>query len=122
MSKFCTNCGNQVSDTATFCPYCGSALPVNQPQNGYQPVQPVQPTQPAPASTPVAGLVLGIIGIVMAWLFALIGHIVSITGIAISVSEYKKTGKITGLVLSIIGEACAIINSVLGAILVSSMF
>ena len=119
MSKFCTNCGNQVSDTATFCPHCGSALPVNQPQNGYPPVQ---PTQPAPASTPVAGLVLGIIGIVMAWLFALVGHIVSITGIAISVSEYKKTGKITGLVLSIIGEVCAIINSVLGAILVSSMF
>lgn len=52
MSKFCTQCGNAVEDTATFCTQCGNSLgAVQQPeaQPAYQqPQQPVyqQPQQP----------------------------------------------------------------------------
>ncbi len=78
-----------------------------------------QPTQNAAKSATAnktsASLVLGILGIVFAWLLAILGHILSIVGIVMGVKEYKTTGKSTGLVLSIIGEVCAIISSIIGA-------
>lgn len=51
-------------------------------------------------------IILGIMGIVFAWLFAFVGHIVSIIGIILGIKEYKETEKLTGLVLNIIGEVC----------------
>ena len=64
-------------------------------------------------------LILGVIGIVFAWLFALVGHIVSIIGIIIGVKEYKETNKNTGLIISIIGEACSIVSSIIGVVMLS---
>ncbi len=61
-------------------------------------------------------MIFGIIGIVFAWLFALIGHVVSIIGIVIGVKEKKETGKSTGLIISVIGEICAVISSLIGVI------
>ena len=63
-------------------------------------------------------LILGIIGIVSAWLYALGGHILSIIGIVFGVKEYKETGNMIGLVLSIIGEVCSVISSLIGIIMV----
>ncbi len=59
-------------------------------------------------------VVLGIVGCICAWLFALVGHAVSIIGIVIGIKENKETGKKTGLIISIIGEVCAIISSLIG--------
>lgn len=64
-------------------------------------------------------LILGVIGIVFAWLFALVGHIVSIIGIIIGVKEYKETNKNTGMIISIIGEVCSIISSIIGVVMLS---
>ena len=69
-----------------------------------------------------AALVLGIVGIVFAWLFALVGHITSITGIVLGIKEYKETEKMTGLVLGIIGEVCSIFSSIIGAVAFSNVF
>ncbi len=73
-------------------------------------------TQPTTAADPFpkVGLILGILGIIFAWFFALAGHILSILGIILGAIEYKKTHKPAGLIVSIIGETCAIISSVLG--------
>ncbi|MBR4888064.1 MAG: DUF4190 domain-containing protein [Clostridia bacterium] len=73
---------------------------------------------PRSESKSSASLVLGILGIIFAWLFALIGHILSIIGIVLGVKEYKKTEKMTGLILSIIGESCAIFSSIIGVIVI----
>ena len=71
MSKICTNCGREVSDTSLFCPACGASLaqqtslfqqqpaeneyPMNQspyePQQSYQP-QPQYTQQPQYAQQP----------------------------------------------------------------------
>lgn len=59
-------------------------------------------------------LILGIIGIIFAWIFALVGHVVSIIGIVLGNKEKNETGKNTGLIVSIIGEVCAIISSLIG--------
>lgn len=107
--KFCSKCGKELADDAVFCTECGAST------------APAAPAAPAVKSSK-ASLVLGIVGIVVAWLFALAGHIVSIIGIVLGVKEYKNTGNVIGLVLSIIGEVCAIINSLLGVIMMSGLF
>lgn len=147
MVKFCPVCGNELSESAAFCTKCGTSITseqsfiptrpvesVQQPaQPAQQPFEPMQqgytmqqgyPMQQAPqeVKSSKAPIVLGITGIIMAWLLAIAGHALSITGIALGIKEYKATGKMTGLVLSIIGEVCAIISSVIGAISFSGMF
>lgn len=110
--KYCSKCGKEVSDEAVICLGCGCAV------NG------------AKMSTPVGGgnkkiqksMILGIIGIIFAWLFALVGHVVSIIGIIIGVKEYKETNKNTGLIISIIGEVCSIISSIIGVVALSGMY
>lgn len=120
MAKFCSNCGNELNENSAFCTNCGCAIPDAQAS---APVTPNFENVPnAPAKKTQVSMILGIIGIVFAWLFALVGHVLSIIGIVIGVKEYKQTGKSTGLVLSIIGESCAIFNSILGAIMMSSMY
>ena len=129
MSKFCGNCGFEMDDAAVVCVNCGCPAPAQpiqqqmpmgyQMPRGYQmpmgaPVQPAKKTQ--------VSMILGIIGIITAWLFALIGHITSIIGIVLGIKEYKATGKMTGLVLSIIGEVCAILSSLLGMVMMGAMF
>ena len=102
--KYCSKCGKELRDEAVFCPGCGCAVS-STTQNGYAPVQ----------ESSKAAVVLGIIGIVFAWLFALVGHITSIIGIVLGIKEYRNSGKMAGLTLSIIGEVCAIFSSIIGA-------
>ena len=111
--KFCQHCGKEIMDEAVVCTGCGCAVnhsSVNQ-----------STSTKAEKKTSVS-LFLGIIGIVFAWLFALVGHITSIIGIILGIKEYKETEKMTGLVISIIGEVCSIFSSIIGAVAFSSVF
>ena len=62
-------------------------------------------------------VIFGICGIVFAWLFALVGHVLSIMSIVAGVKEKKEVGAVTGLALGIVGEIFAIISSVVGVIM-----
>lgn len=114
MARFCAHCGTALHEQAVFCPGCGCAV------NGVA-APATASSAPAEKKTSVS-LILGIIGIVFAWLFALVGHIVSIIGIVLGIKEYKETDKMTGLILSIVGEVCAILSSIIGAVAFSSYF
>lgn len=144
MAKYCQNCGNLVDDNAAFCTKCGAAIQKEENNtynnynsynngynnynngynngynnyynnsNGYQ--QPMQNT-----STPKTALVLGILGIVFSFFFALAGHILSIIGIVIGSKEKKTMNYSTGLTVSIVGEVLSVISSILG-ILLSSFY
>lgn len=107
---YCTSCGKEILDEAVICPYCGCAVN-NKNISGKSKAPVSNHTQQNKTQT---SLILGIIGIISAWIFALVGHIVSIIGIVFGVKEYKETGVITGLILSIIGESCAILSSLIG--------
>ncbi len=109
--KFCSKCGKEITDDAVICVNCGCAVEKNQ-NNTYN-----QSQKKASVS-----LILGIIGIVFAWLIAIVGHITSIIGIIFGIKEYKSTSKMSGLVLSIIGEVCSIFSSIIGAVLATSIF
>lgn len=66
-------------------------------------------------------IILGIIGIVMAWLLAIIGWIVGGTALGFAIAAKKKSeGKAkTALIISIIAIVCSFISSVIGAAMMS---
>ena len=51
MSKFCTNCGTQMTDESLFCPNCGTAVGSRTPQSQSQP-QSEQPPYTAQQDAP----------------------------------------------------------------------
>ncbi|MBQ3135168.1 MAG: hypothetical protein IJB75_05095 [Oscillospiraceae bacterium] len=109
--KYCTKCGKELMDESVICVGCGCSVVENKNP------------QFAPATQkPKAAMILGIVGIVFAWLFALVGHIVSIIGIVVGIKEYKTTEKMTGLILSIVGEVCAIFSSIIGAAMMTGLY
>lgn len=111
MARYCTHCGNEVNENAVVCVKCGceiSEIPTHSSQCNKK-------TQISTSE------ILGAIGIVAAWLFALGGHVASIIGIVLGIKEYKETEKMTGLILSIIGEVCSIFSSIIGAAIFSAL-
>ena len=116
---FCNRCGNEIPNDAAFCNKCGNAVNVNGPIYN-RPVYNNQPVYQAPPQTQVA-LILGIIGIIVAWLFALAGHILSIVGIVKGIKELRETNRCAGLIVSIIGEICSIISSILGVLIMAGL-
>ena len=112
---FCSKCGKEIANEAIICTGCGCAV-----ERGYVALTSSTPVKSQKKTS--AALVLGIIGIIFAWLFALVGHITSIIGIILGIKEYKETEKMTGLVLSIIGEVCSIFSSIIGAVAFLSVF
>ena len=101
-------------DEAVICPSCGCMIKKEGTKTNENSSKYDKKTQIA--------IILGIIGIVFAWLFALVGHIVSVVGIILGIKEYKETEKMTGLILSIIGEVCSIFSSIIGAVVFSGLF
>ena len=113
--KYCSKCGKEIMDDAVVCVHCGCMV---TDANSAQTTSVSNTTE----KKFQVSIIFGIVGIVFAWLFALIGHISSIIGIIIGIKEYKATEKMTGLSLSIIGEVCSIISSIIGAVAMSSAF
>lgn len=111
MPKFCTHCGKEVNDNAIVCIHCGCAISAGNSSISTE-----------SKSKSQISLILGIIGIVSAWLFALVGHITSIIGIVLGIKEYKETNRMTGLILSIIGEVCSVLSSIIGAVVFSGIW
>ncbi len=110
---YCSVCGKEVMDEAVICPSCGCMIK----KDG---IKTSQSSSGCDKKTQIS-VILGIIGIVFAWLFAIVGHVVSIIGIIIGIKEYKETEKMTGLILSIIGEVCSIFSSIIGAVIFSGL-
>ncbi|MCD8500451.1 MAG: DUF4190 domain-containing protein [Bacillaceae bacterium] len=71
-----------------------------------------------------ASLVLGLVGII-AWFIPLFGYPVTITGLVLGVKGLKSKNRgmaIAGVTLSIIFLVITIINSIIGAIIASSLY
>lgn len=114
---FCSKCGKEIADEAVICTNCGCMV-----KNANVKAVTPSPIKTTAEKSPKVSLILGIVGIVTSWLLAIAGHIASIIGIVFGIKEYKETGKMTGLVLSLIGEVCSIFSSIIGAVAMSGMF
>lgn len=110
---YCSTCGKEIPDEAVICTGCGCMV---QKANVTK-----APAANGAEKSSVASVILGIVGIVFAWIFALVGHVTSIIGIVLGLKEYKASGKMTGLVLSIVGEVCSILSSIIGAVTMAGL-
>ena len=95
---YCSKCGTQLADDATFCPYCGTSTnPAPMYPAGYYPPQPAPAPQYKSNGCAIAGFVL-------AFFMPFIGFILSIIGIS-KAKECGGNGKglaIAGLVISLL--------------------
>ena len=111
---YCPYCGKEISDSAAICLNCGCAVPGTSTQK--------KSVGSHSAGESHLSLILGIVGIVAAWIFALAGHAASIIGIIYGIKEKNATGSSIGLIVSIIGEVCSVISSASGIIAAFSLF
>ena len=107
---YCSKCGKQMDDSATFCSGCGAPL---QNQINYAVPDINKARKPGFG---VAALVLGIVG-VLAWIIPITGLPVGIIALVLGIIGLKKSSKgmsIVGIVLGIICLVLTIINSAIG--------
>lgn len=91
---FCENCGKQIPDGESFCPYCGGgSVPTQAPAQAIV-------TEKAPMDYAAVSLVLGIVGLLCS---SCCMPILNIIGIIFGVKANKFTGRKAGLILNIIG-------------------
>ena len=115
---FCLKCGKEIDNNATICPYCGSATENTVVNTGnYE----ANTSQPSSNALGIVAIVMSAIGIGLALLIALLGYIFGGAGLAMAIVEKNKKGftkqVATGMILSIVALATALINSILGIIL-----
>jgi len=143
---FCSGCNSSLAGVVgAFCPRCGAQIavlhdPYSQNPHGQSPYEQNPHGQSPYGQNPqgyyghdpygygrlqklgnfaTASLVLGIIGLV-AWFLPIIGFPVTIVGLVLGIKGMKSAKRdraIAGVVMSIIGLALTIINSVAGAVL-----
>lgn len=109
---YCSKCGKELEDDSlTICPECSAqeakeaAVPTKEEKTSKM------------GGLGIASLALGILGIVLNLVLAILGHILCITGICLGAKEKSNTGNKVGFIICIIGEVLAVINSILGVIL-----
>lgn len=98
---FCNNCGKQVDDNTTFCPYCGKQIGTPAAAAAQQPTPPSTPA-PAPAASTDSNTI-AIIGFIFSFFGGIIGLVCSIIGYV----NAKKGAPHKGLALAGIIISCA---------------
>lgn len=106
---YCNKCGSYIPSKRTVCSNCGAPVP--------DPNAPAPVVEPEPEKRPngiaVAGLVMGILTVVLCWfpgipfLTGLLGLIFSIAGLA-KKNARSKGAAVAGLFLSIVGGALSV--------------
>jgi len=109
---FCPYCGKEISDAAAICLNCGCAVHKSKTTG----------THNEKTNEKQLAFIFGIVGIVAAWIFALVGHIFSIIGIVYGVKEYKECENASGLTMSIVGEVCSVFSSLIGIGIMTDLF
>lgn len=140
--KYCNKCGRELDDEAVICPGCGCLAPKKPTTKGssYAYEQQVEnqydeavdyymensyantytaPVKKKTSALGIVSIILGIVGLIFACCFALVGHIASIAGIIIAIIAIVKASKdfkgYVGLGICGVAEVLAIISSVIGA-------
>ncbi len=107
--KTCSNCGAQMDESLSYCPYCGRPLDnsFNQSQPYAQP-----PYQQHPNYTPTEGKTVGILSIVFGAMGGMLGLILAIVGLCTYKEASNRRNCYIGLGLSLAWIVIGIIASI----------
>lgn len=128
--KQCTQCGFQLQDFDNVCPQCGTVQPLQQAQAmpQYAPVMAPSAAKDPGKGLGIAGMVLGIVGLVL-FCFVYVGLPCSIVGLILSAVGMKKSeaagfgngmGK-AGLICSLIAVAIDVLLGIVFAGAIASL-
>jgi len=121
MSKFCSNCGAEVSDGFAFCEKCGTPVDGGAPQAAGAPVYNAQQSYAQPQDKnglAIGGFVCSLVGFLCCQLVTPVGLILSIVGLS-KAKKLNGAGKglaIAGIIIGAIGIALGILYIILYAI------
>ena len=111
---YCLKCGQQIEDTAMNCPYCGCATE----NAGVDSLDFVSEENAKSAHTlSMVSIVLGGVGFVIAWLFALFGYIFGGVALAIAFAAKGKNANEKKLDVAMTVSAITLVSSVLSSII-----
>ena len=119
MSKFCSNCGAEVSDGFAFCEKCGT--PVQAPENqapSYNAPQYAPSAKQDSNGMAIGGFVCSLVGFLCCQLVTPVGLILSIIGLS-KAKQMNGNGKglaIAGIIIGAIGVVVFILTIILYAI------
>ena len=136
----CKKCGKEVSNTDAFCQYCGSKVEEETKEVAVstakkektekvkaEKVEAVKVVEPSQGSRSgkglaIAGMVLGILGLIFSIVIGPIAFILSLLGLIFSLTSKFKSGfRVAGIVTSIIGFVIQIIYVII-LVFFSAMF
>ena len=109
MGKFCTNCGKELESGANNCGNCGAPV-VNETNVKTEEISNGKERYNA-------GFTVGLLSIPCGLLIAISGWILGIVGIVINNNNKDKYDTKLGLILSIVGLALAVLNSVIAVVI-----
>lgn len=126
---YCRRCGKQLSEDSRFCPNCGERVEIIEESKHVEPeiVQTDEEKEPRGPwkAFAIAGLAIGIFSIIGCMIPYVNLYVISVGQIGIALSALGLNSKVnhqkakTGLVLSIIGLAVAIVMYIVFIILAS---
>lgn len=118
---YCLKCGKEIEDSAMNCPFCGSAT-----ENAGVPVMNVSSDNEAAKSAESManiGFIVGIVGAILAWIFALLGYVCG--GVALGLAFVAK-GKDAScpklknaMIAGGVALACSVVSSIIGMALLA---
>jgi len=97
---FCSKCGKEISDKDKYCPYCGCENSQNEKsRNESSDLQQKEVTQ-TPVQEIRADKTVGVLSLVFAFIFPLVGLIISIIGLVKYKDKENKSLCTAGLIIS----------------------
>lgn len=97
---FCSKCGKEISDKDKYCPYCGCEISQNEKSgNESSDLQQKEVTQ-TPVQEIRADRTVGVLSLVFAFIFPLVGLIISIIGLVKYKDKENKSLCTAGLIIS----------------------
>ena len=117
---FCLKCGKEIADDALYCPHCNCPTE-NAAVTSVSSAMNAEPSGKTTANFGLISVILGAIGIVMAWLIAILGYLFGGGALALAIigkiKDNNRKRANLGLVLAIMTLVFSFLNSILGIIL-----
>ena len=107
---FCSKCGTEVSEDASFCPNCGQTLSVSAATSVPHASKPYETVAQRPAGITIIAILEVLGGLVFLGLGTLMILIAGILGTAIQPTNFPVLGGIIGIVLGILGGILILIS------------